>query len=96
MVVRIRIFEDSVILRLDTETKSLFSNDADGSLATTILDMVQNEGSFFGIQGALQNSGSDILSDPWSFFLWLDRRQFSPNWVGTPPKVPKAPKGSVV
>ena len=96
MVAKISIFEKSVTLKLDTASKSLFSSDVDGVLASRILDMLKTEQRYFGIQGTLTFTGTDILSDPWSFFLWLQRLQFNPSWVGAPPKVPKVPKGAVI
>lgn len=96
MIVKISIFEASVTLRLDTASGSLFSSDVDGVLASTIVDMLKTEQRHFGIFGTVESTGTDILSDPWSFFLWLQSVKFDPIWVSAPPKVPKVPKGAVI
>jgi hypothetical protein len=96
MIAKISVFNESVTLRLDTTSGSLFSSDVDGVLASSIVDMLKTEQRYFGIYGTVQSTGTDILSDPWSFFLWLKRLQFDPIWVSVPPKVPTVPKGSFV
>jgi hypothetical protein len=48
------------------------------------------------VYGTVQSTGTDILSDPWSFFLWLQSVKFDPIWVSAPPKVPTVPKGAVI
>lgn len=96
MVFKISILESSITLRLDTASNSLYSSDGEGVIASRLFDMVKSEEGSFGIQGTSLSTGTDILSDPWSFFLWLKRRQFNPKWVGAPPKVPKAPKGAII
>ena len=93
----VQIFKNEALtnLKLDEDNRTIYSDDPNGWAANELMEQVKIETREFGIVGVQPQTGLNILSDPWSFFLWLSALKLEPEWVGKPPKVLDVPKKAI-